>query len=136
MPDQAKKRGYKTHYIWAEGEVVEIADGTTTKRTPQCKTVLAWGAVRIKWPKDSRYDEDESFTWTVLVEDSWRKEKHLGWRFAKPELARRGAHARQSAHGLTPRSGRCATVGSRQGVLTLRGRCQSAKFRDFVLVYL
>ena len=94
VPDQAKKRGYKTHYIWAEGEVVEIADGTTTKRTPQCKTVLAWGAVRIKWPKDSRYDEDESFTWTVLVEDSWRKEKHLGWRFAKPELARRGAAAR------------------------------------------
>ncbi|EOD24921.1 hypothetical protein EMIHUDRAFT_367517 [Emiliania huxleyi CCMP1516] len=94
VPDKGKKRGYKTHYIWAEGEVVEIADGTTTKRTPQCKTVLAWGAVRIKWPKDSRYDEDESFTWTVLVADSWRKEKHLGWRFAKPELARRGAAAR------------------------------------------
>jgi len=59
--------------------------------------------VRIKWPKDSRYDEDESYTWTVLVEDSWRKEKHHGWRFAKPELARRGAaaHAAKRARADT-----------------------------------
>mmetsp|Transcript_23231 Transcript_23231/g.78393 ORF Transcript_23231/g.78393 Transcript_23231/m.78393 type:complete len:298 (+) Transcript_23231:166-1059(+) len=38
VPDKGKKRGYKTHYIWAEGEVVEIADGMTTKRTPRCKS--------------------------------------------------------------------------------------------------
>ena len=31
------------------GEVIEAADGKTTKRSAKCKSTLPWGAVRIKY---------------------------------------------------------------------------------------
>ena len=38
----------KSVYIWCEGEVVEVADGRTTKKSAACKSPLPWGAVRIR----------------------------------------------------------------------------------------
>ena len=35
--------------MWCEGEVIEVADGKTTKRSAKCKSTLPWGAVRIKY---------------------------------------------------------------------------------------
>lgn len=35
--------------MWCVGEVIEAADGKTTKRSAKCKSTLPWGAVRIKY---------------------------------------------------------------------------------------
>lgn len=66
----------------------QAADGETDKRTPRCKKVLPAGALRIKWPADVDFDEDESFVWTMLNAKSFNKDVHLGWRFAASELKR------------------------------------------------
>mmetsp|Transcript_84439 Transcript_84439/g.168622 ORF Transcript_84439/g.168622 Transcript_84439/m.168622 type:complete len:91 (-) Transcript_84439:169-441(-) len=42
----------KPIYIWCTGEVLQVADGGTTKKSQRCKNVLPLGAVRIKWPAD------------------------------------------------------------------------------------
>ena len=76
----------KQVYIWCSGEVVEVADGKSTKKSARCKSPLPWGAVRIRWPADVDYDEPESFTWTVLKPCDWNKDVHLGWRFDASEL--------------------------------------------------
>ena len=77
-------------------QVVEIADGKTTKKTPKCKDPLPWGAVRIRFPEDADRDEAEHFAWAVLKPDDWRKERHNGWRYDPAELVKLRA-ARLSA---------------------------------------
>ena len=72
--------------IWCVGEVVEVADGKTTKRSPRCKSTLPWGAVRMKFEADAAYDEPAHEVWSVLKPGDWRKEVHLGWRYAPCEL--------------------------------------------------
>ena len=46
--------------MWCEGEIVQIANGTTDYETAQSKSPLAKDAVRIKWPKDTEFEELES----------------------------------------------------------------------------
>ena len=57
---------YTQVYIWCSGEVVEVADGKTTKKSNKCKSPLPWGAVRICWPEDQERDEPETLVWSVL----------------------------------------------------------------------
>lgn len=66
----------------------QAADGENDKRTPRCKKVLPAGALRIKWPADVEFDEDESFVWSMLHPKAFNKDVHLGWRFAACELQR------------------------------------------------
>ena len=93
VPCAKNKSGYRQEYIWCAGEVVEVADGKTTKRSPVCKSPLEWGAVRIRWPEDNSREvsEPETFVWSVLEPHTWCKEAHLGWRYAKSELAKLAA---------------------------------------------
>uniref|UniRef100_A0A6T9KI44 Uncharacterized protein n=1 Tax=Haptolina ericina TaxID=156174 RepID=A0A6T9KI44_9EUKA len=93
VPCATNKSGFRQEYIWCTGEVVEVADGKSTKRTPGCKSPLPWGAVRIRWPEDKSREvpEPETFVWSVLEPHTWRKEVHLGWRYTKAELAKLAA---------------------------------------------
>lgn len=75
-------------YLWAEGEVVQVADGETDKMSARCKKILPAGAVRIKWPEDVEYDESESYVWSILKPSAFNKDVHLGWRFAPCEILR------------------------------------------------
>jgi hypothetical protein len=98
--EKRKKIGVK---IWCEGEVVLIANGTTTTTNPEnakCKTLPKAGAVRIKWPADADREEKESFTWSILQEADWNQDRHLGWRFTAAELAKRAAAAAAVAEPL------------------------------------
>ena len=83
----------KPVYIWCTGEVLQVADGGTTKRSQRCRKVLPLGAVRIKWPADVEFDEDESFVWSFLKPASFNKDVHLGWRLDASELLKREAAA-------------------------------------------
>ena len=96
VKDTSRKSKRRGVYIWCEGEVVGVADGQK-KRTPQCKSPLPWGAVRIRWPEDAAYAEGETYVWSVLKPADFDKERHLGWRYAGSELAklRRDAGKRQ-----------------------------------------
>eukprot|EP00965_Chrysotila_dentata_P025294 840418-Pleurochrysis_carterae.AAC.1 len=53
-------------YMWCEGEVVSVADGTSDKKSQRARTLLSAGAIRFKWPADEAREEEESFTWTIL----------------------------------------------------------------------
>ena len=88
--ENRKKIGVK---IWCEGEVVQVANGTTDRASPRCKNLLKAGALRIRWPEDKERDEDESFTWSIFQDADWNQDAHLGWRFTKEELAKRAAAA-------------------------------------------
>lgn len=79
--------------MWCVGEVIEVADGKTTKRSKKCQSTLPWGAVRIKWPTDDDFDEEESYTWTILKPADFNQEVNLGWRYEKSELAKMKAAA-------------------------------------------
>lgn len=72
----------------------QAADGESDKKTPRCKKVLPAGALRIKWPADVTFDEDESFVWSILHPKSFNRDVHLGWRFAACELKRMEETAR------------------------------------------
>lgn len=50
--------------------------------------MLPAGALRIKWPADVDFDEDESFVWSMLHPKAFNRDVHLGWRFAASELKR------------------------------------------------
>ena len=77
--------------------VVEVADGKTTKKSKGCASPLEWGAVRIKWPEDTEFEEAERYTWTVLKPDDFNQEVHLGWRYSADELRRLGPPAKRRA---------------------------------------
>ena len=95
-----KKRQKRAVDIWCDGEVVQIANGTTDKESPKCKKLLAAGAVRIRWPADPEREEPESYTWCILAEANWNQEAVLGWRYTAAELkkldARRPTKKRRS----------------------------------------
>lgn len=91
-------------YIWCEGEVMQAADGETDKRTARCTKVLPAGALRIKWPADVEFDEDESFVWSMLHPKSFNRDVHLGWRFAACELKRMEVEAARQASESANRS--------------------------------
>ena len=84
-PGEKGKR--KQVFIWCEGTVAQVADGTIRK-SKRSKDALPAGAVRIRWPADKEYDEKETFVWSILNPEDWCKETHLGWRWAPSELAR------------------------------------------------
>ena len=86
VKDLTKKSKRRSEYIWCQGEVVAVADGKTDKKSPRCKTALPWGAVRIKWPADSEFEEGETFVWSVLKRADFNRDAHLGWRYAASEL--------------------------------------------------
>lgn len=72
-------------FIWCEGTVEEVSDGTIRK-SKRSKEALPAGAVRIRWPADAQYEEKETLVWSILNPADWRKEVHLGWRWAPCEL--------------------------------------------------
>ena len=98
-PTGKDKRKKKAVDIWCEGEVVQIANGTTDKEHPEnvrCKKLAEAGAVRIRWPADLDHEvpEEEHFTWCILTEGNWNAEAVLGWRFSAAELKKRSASER------------------------------------------
>ena len=83
--------------IWCEGEVVLVANGTTTENpeNAKCKKLAEAGAVRIKWPADEARNEPETFTWCILQDADFapRKDRHLAWRLTAGELEKRAQAA-------------------------------------------
>ena len=77
------------YYVWCEGEVVQVADGITTKRSKdkRCTKILPAGAVRIRWPADARRKEKETVGWTILNPQDFKREVIHGWRWAARELS-------------------------------------------------
>eukprot|EP00966_Prymnesium_polylepis_P304308 7030983-Prymnesium_polylepis.2 len=67
VKEPKNKSGRRRQYIWCEGEVVEVADGKTTKKTQRCEEVLPVGcrANPVAGPDAERGDE-ETFVWSVL----------------------------------------------------------------------
>ena len=103
--EKRKKIGVK---IWCEGEVVLVANGTTTTENPEnakCKKLAKAGAVRIKWPADADRNEPESFTWSIFQETNWNKDAHLGWRFTAGELRKRAEAAEAAAEAAEAAGG-------------------------------
>jgi len=94
----------KPVYIWCEGEVVQAADGESDRKSARSKKVLPAGALRIKWPADMEFDEDESFVWSILHPSSFNRDVHLGWRFAASELRRMEEAQKGKQSKATPRS--------------------------------
>jgi hypothetical protein len=68
---------------------VQIANGTTDTESPRCKKLVQAGAVRIKWEADAEFEEEESYTWSILREDNWNSEVVLGWRYTAAALRER-----------------------------------------------
>ena len=93
-PETQKRKSY---YIWCTGEIEQVANGTTDKRSPACRNLLDAGAVRIKWPEDKERKERESYTWIIFQNALWNQDKHLGWRFSAAELKKRAAAAEPAA---------------------------------------
>ena len=91
MPNYGNCTYYITPYIWCSAEVVEIADGKCTKKSPKCKSLLPWGAVRLRFPEDVVRKEPEHHVWSVLKPTDWNREVHLGWRFDSAQLDRESA---------------------------------------------
>ena len=46
-----------------------------------------------RWPTDDEFDEEETYTWTILKPDDFNKEVNHGWRYDKTELAKMKAAA-------------------------------------------
>lgn len=118
-------------YMWCEGEVIQVRGCAnpqhshrsqsahppviccahvcrlltekTDKKSARCKKVLPAGALRIKWPADVDFDEDESYVWSMLHPKSFNKDVHMGWRFAACEL-RRMEEAKQPAQAPKKRA--------------------------------
>lgn len=86
VKDPSRKSKRRQVYIWCTAEVVEVADGRTTKASSRCKSPLPWGAVRLKFALDQEREEPEHFVWSVLKPADFDREVHLGWRYAESEL--------------------------------------------------
>lgn len=65
-------------------------------------------SLRIKWPADVEFEEEESFGWIVLKPSAFNRDIHLGWRFAASELQRMeeavAATSKSSGNALRKRS--------------------------------
>ena len=94
-PAKPGERGKKKAAdMWCVGTVVQIANDATDKESPRCKIPKKFrntAAVRIQWPADKDYDEEESYTWSLLDANNWNKEAVLGWRYTAEQLAKLGA---------------------------------------------
>ena len=93
-----EKRKKISEKMWCECEVVLVANGTTTKETPEnakCKKLAKAGAVRLMWPADLAREEKETFTWSILQDEDFapRKDKHMAWRLSASELKKRSEAA-------------------------------------------
>mmetsp|Transcript_18512 Transcript_18512/g.27844 ORF Transcript_18512/g.27844 Transcript_18512/m.27844 type:complete len:220 (+) Transcript_18512:529-1188(+) len=85
-PAEQGERGKKKQvFIWCEGIVEEVSDGTIRK-SKRSKDALPAGAVRIRWPADSAFEESETLVWSILNPSDWCRDVHLGWRWAPSEL--------------------------------------------------
>ena len=84
--------------MWCQGEVVLVANGTTDKEkeTASCRKLAAVGTVRIKWPADKEFEEEEMFVWSILMVANWNAQRHMIWRFAPSELETRMAAAAEA----------------------------------------
>lgn len=73
----------------------EVSDGKIRK-SKRSKEALPAGAVRIRWPADSEFEEKETLglVWSILNPCDWCKDVHLGWRWAPSELVRLAREAR------------------------------------------
>ena len=88
VDEPGKKRKRQQVFIWCVGQVVEVADGRSTKEKPGSKSPLPWGAVRIRFAADEQFEEAEHFVWCLLKPADWNEEVHLGWRYSADELQR------------------------------------------------
>ena len=67
--------------IWCWGTVIKVADGINDRVSDRKNAaVQKAGAVYIRWPADPDYNEKESFSWHVLLENKWNKNVIYGWR--------------------------------------------------------
>ena len=74
-------------FIWCEGTVVEVSHGKIHK-SARSKDSLPDGALRIRWPVDRDFDEQENSSWCILNPEDWNRDVHLGWRWPASELER------------------------------------------------
>ena len=42
--------------------------------------------VRLKWPADADYGEEESYSWRVLHPNKWNRDVPYAWRFDPSDL--------------------------------------------------
>ena len=93
-PTEEGERGQKKAVdIWVDGTVVQIANDTTDKGSPQLRVPKKWqgtNAVCIKWPADIDREQAEMYTWSLLIPDTWNKEVKMGWRYTAAQLAKLG----------------------------------------------
>ena len=101
---QGEKGKKKQVFIWCEGIVIEVADGSI-KKSKRSKDAIPAGAVRIRWPANMDFGEREHFSWVILNPEDWRKEVPLGWRWAEGELEQVAREAASEA-ALPPRKRR------------------------------
>ena len=92
--DPTTKRKKMAVDIWCEGEVVQVANGSTDTEGPRCTKLLEAGAVRIKFKADAAFEEQEQYTWSILRACNWNAEAVLGWRYTEAELCKRSAKKR------------------------------------------
>lgn len=52
--------------------------------------------MRIRWPKDAEFDEQETLMWCILKPDDWREQRALGWRWTADELRRERARMEEA----------------------------------------
>lgn len=99
------ERGKKKQvFIWIEGTVAEVADGSIRK-SKRSKKALPAGALRIRFAADEDFEEKETLIWAIMNPEDWCKEVHLGWRWAPNELRRVAEDAAaQAAQGSTSMS--------------------------------
>ena len=92
--DPTTKRKKMAVDIWCEGEVVQVANGSTDTEGPRCIKLLEAGAVLIKFKADAAFEEKEQYTWSILRACNWNAEAVLGWRYTAAELCKRSAKKR------------------------------------------
>lgn len=63
----------------------------------RCRKILPAGALRIRWPADQEYEEEETLSWCILKPCNFNKDVHLGWRLDASEIIRREASAQDKA---------------------------------------
>ena len=59
----------------------------TVKKSPQSTELLPPGAVRIEWPKDADFEEEQTLVWSILKPEDWAQNVPLGWRWTPEQLA-------------------------------------------------
>ena len=79
---------------------LQIANDATDKESPRYKIPKKFrntAAVRIQWPADKDYDEEESYTWSLL--DAIIGTRRRSWAGATPQNSSRSLERHVSAQG-------------------------------------